>query len=135
MSLTQSSALREFIDAIDESKLTPLAPESGEEYKELFEGGDVDIEDLLVTKYGVERAQEIQRAIGVDPEYVKTRDKLAELNKQRKKALEEYENRKTTRLSSSEDETASEENNANTNDTEEPSSVQNIEKTDRLNRE
>lgn len=122
MSLTQSSALRDFIDSIDDSKFTPLAAEAGDEYKELFEGGDVDIEDLLVTKYGQERAADIQHAIGVDPEYVRTREKLEELNKQRKKALLEYENRKVTPSASS-------------SEGEDEPALEPIEKTDRLNRE
>jgi hypothetical protein len=135
MSLTQSSVLRDFIDSIDDTKFTPLAPESGDEYKELFEGGDLDIEDLLVTKYGLEKARDIQRAIGVDPEFLKTRVKLEELNQQRKQALEEYENRKATRLASLGTEEKSEGAENHDEPGSDPTQQQNIEKTDRLNRE
>lgn len=88
MSLIQSSALVNFVDSIDLEKVTPVPLE--EDYKEVFEGSDLDIEDLLVAKYGLDQRANIQKAIGADPEYLATKAKLEQLHEERKRAYAAY---------------------------------------------
>lgn len=52
----------------------------------MFEGSDIDIEDLLVAKYGEKERENIQRAVGIDSDYLATKAKLEQLSAERKAA-------------------------------------------------
>lgn len=52
----------------------------------MFEGSEIDIEDLLVAKYGEKERENIQKAVGVDSDYLSTKAKLEQLSAERKAA-------------------------------------------------
>jgi len=88
LSITQSISLSKFISSLEFENL--YSPESEEDtMTDLYQGSDIDVEDFLIHYEGY-KPEKIHELFGVDPEYVKVKEKMDQL-KRRKNALRNAE--------------------------------------------